>query len=102
MEEAINYERTIEEFLGSIQQLLNSNGESNNMIDSQVKQSFQSDSDPDYVGFRRNPTKHTFSLKRLHEHRRSSEDYTWINIGSSRLSIKKSRPSQHLFIKTNP
>jgi hypothetical protein len=24
----------------------------------QVKQSFQSDSDPDYVGFRRNPTKH--------------------------------------------
>jgi hypothetical protein len=23
----------------------------------QVKQSFQSDSDPDYVGFRRNPTK---------------------------------------------
>jgi hypothetical protein len=25
----------------------------------QVKQSFQSDSDPDYVGFRRNPTTHS-------------------------------------------
>ncbi len=28
------------------------------MVYTQVKQSFQSDSDPDYVGFRRNPTKH--------------------------------------------
>ncbi len=27
-------------------------------LSTQVKQSFQSDSDPDYVGFRRNPTKH--------------------------------------------
>jgi hypothetical protein len=27
-------------------------------ISTQVKQSFQLDSDPDYVGFRRNPTKH--------------------------------------------
>ncbi len=33
MEQAINYESTIKEFLENIQQLLNSNGESNNMID---------------------------------------------------------------------
>ncbi len=27
------------------------------LLETQAKQSFQSDSDPDYVGFRRNPTK---------------------------------------------